>query len=61
MTRSLADLQRPEGEVFFAGGDIANGWGGYLDGAIESGIRAGRDALALLAREGTDDRRETSV
>ncbi len=48
MTRSLADLQRPEGEVFFAGGDIANGWGGYLDGAIESGIKAGRDALALL-------------
>jgi monoamine oxidase len=48
MARSLADLQRPEGEVFFAGGDIANGWGGYLDGAIESGIKAGRGALALL-------------
>lgn len=47
-SRSLADLQRPEGEVFFAGGDIANGWGGYMDGAIESGIKAGRDALALL-------------
>lgn len=50
MSRSFEDLQRPEGELFFAGGDIANGWGGYLDGAIESGIKAGRDALALLGR-----------
>jgi monoamine oxidase len=50
-SRSLKDLQRPEGRTFFAGGDIANGWAGYIDGAIESGIAAGRGAMALLAKD----------
>ena len=49
MSRSLLDLQRPEGRTSFCGGDIANGWAGYIDGAIESGIGAGRGALAVLA------------
>jgi len=26
--------------VYFAGGDIASGWRGFIDGAIESGARA---------------------
>ena len=49
VSRSLGDLQRPEGRTFFAGGDIANGWAGYIDGAIESGIAAARGAMALLS------------
>jgi monoamine oxidase len=49
VSRSLLDLQRPEGRTFFAGGDIANGWAGYIDGAIESGIGAARGAMASLA------------
>ena len=49
MSRSLEDLQRPVGSTFFAGGDIANGWAGYIDGAIESGIAAARGAMALLS------------
>jgi monoamine oxidase len=38
-------MQRPEGAVVFAGSDFANGWAGFMDGAIESGLRAG--ALAV--------------
>ncbi|HEY7775249.1 MAG TPA: NAD(P)/FAD-dependent oxidoreductase, partial [Kineobactrum sp.] len=37
LTGSLTELQRPEGHIFFAGADIANGWRGFIDGAIESG------------------------
>lgn len=40
LTDGLEELQRPEENVFFAGGDIASGWRGFIDGAIESGARA---------------------
>ncbi len=40
-----------EGRVLFASADTADGWRGFIDGAVERGVRAGRDALALLARE----------
>ena len=39
-------LQQPEGRIVFAGGDIAEGWAGFIDGAIESGLRAARSVLA---------------
>ena len=42
-----AAMQSPEGRVLLAGSDIANGWAGFIDGAIETGIRAGRRAVAL--------------
>jgi monoamine oxidase len=48
LTGSLAELQRPEGRVFLAGSDYANGWAGFIDGAIESGMRAGREVHARL-------------
>jgi pseudooxynicotine oxidase len=35
-----AEMQRPEGSVVLAGSDLANGWSGFVDGAIESGLRA---------------------
>lgn len=44
-----AAMQEPEGRVILAGGDIANGWAGFMDGAIESGLRAGARAAALGA------------
>jgi monoamine oxidase len=34
--------------VTLAGSDIANGWSGFMDGAIESGLRAGAQALHAL-------------
>ncbi|MBZ6083672.1 FAD-dependent oxidoreductase [Streptomyces olivaceus] len=37
-----ATLSAAEGRVFFATADIATGWQGYIDGAIETGIRAAR-------------------
>ncbi|GAF48207.1 monoamine oxidase [Rhodococcus wratislaviensis] len=48
-TRLLAELQKPEGRVFFAGSDLANGWNGFIDGAIESGIRADREIHARIS------------
>jgi monoamine oxidase len=42
-----AAMQEPEGRVVLAGSDIANGWAGFMDGAIESGLRAGALAGAL--------------
>jgi monoamine oxidase len=43
-----APMQIPEGRVMLAGSDIANGWAGFIDGAIESGLRAGARAAAIL-------------
>ena len=43
-----AAMQRPEGRVVFAGSDIANGWAGFIDGAVESGLR-GASLAATLA------------
>jgi monoamine oxidase len=39
-------MRRPEGNVILAGSDLANGWAGFIDGAIESGLRAGAWAAA---------------
>ena len=44
-----AAMQRIDGRVVLAGSDIANGWAGFIDGAIESGLRAGARAAALAA------------
>ena len=42
-----AAMRRPEGRLVFAGSDLANGWAGFIDGAIESGLRAGARAAAM--------------
>jgi monoamine oxidase len=47
-TRWAGELDRTEGRVAFAGGDIAPGWSGYIDGAIGSGLRAAREIEAIL-------------
>jgi pseudooxynicotine oxidase len=41
-----AAMRRPEGNVILAGSDLADGWAGFIDGAIESGLRAGAWAAA---------------
>jgi pseudooxynicotine oxidase len=41
-----AAMRRPEGNVILAGSDLANGWAGFIDGAIESGLQAGAWAAA---------------
>jgi monoamine oxidase len=47
-----AAMRRSQGSVVFAGSDLADGWAGFIDGAIESGLRAGPVA-AELSRSGT--------
>lgn len=42
-----AAMRRPEGNLILAGSDLANGWAGFIDGAIESGLQAGAWAAAL--------------
>ncbi|MHC6175858.1 flavin monoamine oxidase family protein [Glutamicibacter sp. X7] len=48
LSQSLAELQRTEGRIRLAGSDLADGWGGFIDGALESGIRAARSAAFAL-------------
>lgn len=42
LTESLAALREPHGNIYFAGSDLADGWGGFIDGAVESGLTASR-------------------
>ncbi|GAA3547616.1 NAD(P)/FAD-dependent oxidoreductase [Amycolatopsis ultiminotia] len=49
LTRYLAAQQRPEGVLHFAGSDYANVWAGFIDGAIETGLRTARELGTRLA------------
>lgn len=49
LTQYLPALQAPLGRVHLAGADIADGWGGFIDGAIESGLTAARRLLAAAS------------
>jgi monoamine oxidase len=51
LTRYLRELQRPEDSVFLAGSDYANGWMGFIDGAIESGLKVSREVREYLAAQ----------
>ena len=48
LTQDFAQLQQAEGRIHFAGSDIANGWRGFIDGAIESGLTVGRQVAEVL-------------
>ncbi|MER7083489.1 flavin monoamine oxidase family protein [Saccharopolyspora kobensis] len=52
LTAYLAALQEPHGAVRFAGSDVATGWAGFIDGAIESGLRVSRAARSALRGAG---------
>lgn len=47
-SRHLRDLRAREGRVFFAGADIAAGWRGFIDGAIESGLQVAQAVSGAL-------------
>ena len=40
LSGALPEFQRAHGRVVFAGSDYAEGWGGFIDGAIQSGFQA---------------------
>lgn len=42
--------QRTSSRVYFASSDLADGWRGFIDGAIESGLTAARTLIDSLAR-----------
>ncbi|UMP06877.1 NAD(P)/FAD-dependent oxidoreductase [Amycolatopsis sp. EV170708-02-1] len=45
MSRYLTEMQQAEDGLFLAGSDVANGWNGFIDGAIESGLSVARKVL----------------
>ncbi|HRI50352.1 MAG TPA: FAD-dependent oxidoreductase, partial [Pseudomonadota bacterium] len=49
LSRYGAALRTPCGRIHFAGTETAGRWLGYMDGAVESGRRAAREVLPLLA------------
>ncbi|PYH76873.1 FAD/NAD(P)-binding domain-containing protein [Aspergillus uvarum CBS 121591] len=49
----LQELQKPHGRILFAGADWADGWRGFIDGAIERGQVAVRDTVQLLKETST--------
>lgn len=48
LTKVYPAFRDPVGPLLFAGSDYADGWAGFMDGAIESGARAARLAGELL-------------
>ena len=49
-SRYGVDMRKQENRLVFAGSDVANGWRGFIDGAIETGLRASREVLSILGR-----------
>lgn len=50
LSRDLTELQQPQGVLHFATTDNANLWGGFVDGAIESGLREAHRVAEALAQ-----------
>ncbi|KAL4925280.1 flavin monoamine oxidase family protein [Aspergillus undulatus] len=50
-SRYLAELQRPHGRIIFASADWADGWRGFIDGAIEQGQSAVREAVKCVKQQ----------
>ncbi|WP_263165974.1 flavin monoamine oxidase family protein [Streptomyces sp. SCSIO ZS0520] len=46
LTSLYPAVHEPSGRLFFASGDLADGWSGFLDGAVESGLRAAAQVAA---------------
>ena len=47
-SRYLRELQQPSARIIFGSADWANGYRGFIDGAIEQGLEAGRRVKVLL-------------
>eukprot|EP01113_Clastostelium_recurvatum_P008501 TRINITY_DN1401_c0_g1_i4.p1 TRINITY_DN1401_c0_g1~~TRINITY_DN1401_c0_g1_i4.p1 ORF type:complete len:472 (-),score=96.16 TRINITY_DN1401_c0_g1_i4:24-1391(-) len=52
MTASFEALRTPVGRIHWAGTETATRWMGYMEGALESGVRAATEVRDRLAREG---------
>ena len=52
LTSALPIFQQPHGRILFAGSDYTNGWGGFIDGAIQSAFQAVNQAEQQLHQNG---------
>ncbi|MCG7333676.1 FAD-dependent oxidoreductase [Sporosarcina sp. ACRSM] len=48
LTNYLSELQKPKDGLFLAGSDYADGWAGFIDGAIESAFKVSRKVEQYL-------------
>ncbi|KAJ5187448.1 Flavin amine oxidase [Penicillium cf. viridicatum] len=44
-TKYISVLQRPHGNLFFASADWSDGWCGWIDGAVQSGMQTARQVI----------------
>lgn len=51
MTKYQEELQKRDGNVFFASADWAHGWRAFIDGALEQGFLNALDVLKELRTE----------
>ena len=51
LSRYYSDFFVPHGRLYFGGSDLARGWAGFMDGAIESGA----ETAAALSRRLSED------
>ena len=49
LTKLFPEIQQPQGRIFFATSDIASGWSGYVEGAMESGLVASGQVSQLVS------------
>ena len=49
MSKVIGDMQKSQGDIHFANSDWANGWRGFIDGAIEQGIIAAQRVRQQLS------------
>jgi monoamine oxidase len=49
-TKYISVPQRPHGNVFFASADWADGWCGWIDGAVQSGMQTARQVILEQAK-----------
>lgn len=54
MTKYQEELQKRDGNVFFASADWAHGWRAFIDGALEQGFL---NALAVLRELRQEDKK----
>jgi monoamine oxidase len=47
LSAQLPAIQQPHGRITFATSDIASGWAGFVEGAIEAGFRAAGQAASI--------------
>lgn len=48
LTKYINEMKRPEQGIFLAGTTYANGWAGFIDGAIENAIKTSRKVHGYL-------------